>query len=81
MCNYLWILLKDELDEPSEQNWREIANDFKESAQFPKCLDAVNEKRIRINRFPHSVSMYLNYKGYFSIVIMAVADSDYVYIC
>lgn len=78
MCHYLWVILKEEfLLQPTKENWQNIANGFKKSTQFPNCLGAVDGKHIRVNRFPHSGSMNLNYNGYFSIVLMAVADSDY----
>lgn len=78
MCNSLWDLLKVEfIPHPTEQKWRKIADEFGKFAQFPHCLGAVDGKHIRVNKFPHSGSMNLNYKSYFSIVLMAVADSDY----
>ncbi|CAH2002123.1 unnamed protein product [Acanthoscelides obtectus] len=81
VCNSLWNLLKDEfLPQPTEETWQRIADNFKKSAQFPNCLGAIDGKHIRVNRFPHSGSMNLNYKGYFSIILMAVVDSDYKFI-
>ena len=38
---------------------------------------AIDGKHIRVTKFPHSGSMNLNYKCYFSIVLIAIADSDY----
>ncbi|CAH1978729.1 unnamed protein product [Acanthoscelides obtectus] len=81
VCNSLWNLLKDEfLPQPTEETWQRIADNFKKSAQFPNCLGAIDGKHIRVNRFPHSGSMNLNYKGYFFIILMAVVDSDYKFI-
>lgn len=78
MCKCLWDLLKDEfLPQPTEEKWLKISDEFRDNAQFPNCLGAVDGKHIRVNKFPHSGSMNLNYKGYFSIVLMAVADADY----
>lgn len=78
MWNRLWNLLKEEfLQRPTEDCWRKIVQEFKKTSQFPNCLEAVDGKHIRVNRFPYSGSMNLNYKGYFSIIVMAVADSDY----
>jgi hypothetical protein len=37
-------------------------------------------KHIRVQNFPDSGSMNLNYKNYFSIVLMAIIDSDYKFI-
>lgn len=78
MCKFLWDLLKDEfLPQPTEEKWRKIADNFNKTAQFPNCLGAIDGKHIRVNNFPHSGSMNLNYKGYFSIVLMAVVDAEY----
>ena len=44
---------------------------------FPNCLGAADGKHKRVNKFPRSGSMNLNYKCYFPIVLMAIADSDY----
>jgi hypothetical protein len=78
VCNSLWDLLKDEfLPQLTEDKWREIGNGFQKFSHFPHCLGAVDGKHIRVKRFPCSGSMNLNYKGNFSIVLMAVADADY----
>lgn len=47
---------------------------------FPHCLGAVDGKHIRVKKFSNSGSMNLNYKNYFSIVLMAVVDSNYQFI-
>ncbi|KAK9688509.1 DDE superfamily endonuclease [Popillia japonica] len=71
VCNALWNLLKDEfLPLPTEENWQKIAEGFKQNAHFPNCLGAVDGKHIRVNRFPHSGSMNLNYKtNYFKLMM------------
>lgn len=61
-------------------DWLEIANKFEVSANFPHCVSAVDGKHIRVIKPNKSGSMFLNYKHYFSIVLMAVADSDYNFI-
>jgi hypothetical protein len=45
-----------------------------EKWQFPHCLGAVDGKHIQIKKPPQSGSKYWNYKHYFSIVLLVVAD-------
>jgi len=78
ICNALWSTLKNEFfPEPTEERWREISDAFRKCSHFPNCLGAIDWKHIRVTKFPRSGSMNLNYKCYFSIVLMAIADSDY----
>lgn len=81
VCQKIWQLLKEEyLGLPSSEQWQDIAANFQRMAHFPHCLGAVDGKHIRVQKFRHSGSMNLNYKHYFSIVLMAVVDSDYKFI-
>lgn len=65
---------------PTCERWESIASDFESTAQFPHCLGAVDGKHIRLTSPFNSGSMYFNYKGYFSIVLMAVVDSKYKFV-
>lgn len=62
----------------TKDRWEAIASNFENRANFPHCLGAVDGKHIRIVN-PLG-SMYHNYKGYASVVLMAVADSEYRFI-
>lgn len=65
---------------PTKEQWESIATGFEKKANFPHCLGAVDGKHIRLI-CPHgSGSMYYNYKEYFSVVLMAVADSEYRFV-
>lgn len=63
---------------PTKESWEEIAKKFEIRANFPHCLGAVDGKHLRIVN-PLG-SMFFNYKGYSSIVLMAVADSNYRFV-
>ena len=67
--------------EPTIERWREISDAFRKCSHFPNCLGAIDEKHIRVTKFLRSGSMNLNYRCYFSIVLMAIADSDYKFTC
>jgi hypothetical protein len=68
------------LREPTEEEWKTIAETFEKRAQFPNCIGAVDGKHIRIKQPPHSGSLYYNYKRFFSVVLLAICDADYKFI-
>lgn len=62
---------------PGKEMWELIALKSEQRANFPHCLGAVDGKHIRI--INPLGSMYHNYKGYASVVLMAVANSEYCF--
>lgn len=65
---------------PTSNKWLDIADKFYLKTNFPNCLGAIDGKHIRcIN--PHNAgSIYYNYKKFFSILLMAVVDSEYCFV-
>lgn len=61
----------------SNEEWENIADGFRRNANFPHCLGAVDRKHVRVKKPDNSGSMYFNYKEYFSIVLLAIVDSNY----
>ena len=82
VCDVIYNTLKSEyLKFPeSEEDWLKIATGFEEKWQLPHCVGAADGKHIRIIHPPKSGSEFYNYKGFFSIVLMAVVDADYNFI-
>lgn len=83
VCDALWSRLRSQvLKEPTTRDWTKIANDFKDNCQFDNCVGAIDGKHITIKAPPKSGSTFFNYKKTFSIVLLAVADSNqkFVYI-
>ena len=56
--------------------WKEVADGFWRKWQFHHTIGAIDGKHIRIVKPPHSGSVYYNYKGYFSIILLAIVDAD-----
>ncbi|XP_024872038.1 uncharacterized protein LOC112454723 isoform X2 [Temnothorax curvispinosus] len=63
----------------TEDEWRKIAKDFEVSWKYPHCVGACDGKHIVIQNPKNSGSNFFNYKGTFSIVLMAIADANYCF--
>ena len=65
---------------PTEEQWEQIADRFQSKWQFTNFLGAINGKHVIIQALPNSGTMFYNYRGSFSIVLMAVASADYKFV-
>lgn len=79
VCQALVDVLEPEFVKlPTEaEEWQQVALAFQQKWQFPHTLGALDGKHIRIKKPPHSGSTYHNYKGFDSIVLMALVDAQY----
>lgn len=66
---------------PTEALFKEISHQFYEKWNFPLCLGAIDGKHFRVKCPQQSGSMFYNYKHFYSIVLQAVADANYKFIC
>ena len=64
----------------TEAEYERIAEDFEAKWQFPHCVGAVDGKHILINPPPNSGAAFRNYKGSFSIILLAIVDARYGFI-
>ena len=77
VCAAIWnSLLADYMPMSDAAEWRKIAAEFSH-LDFPNCLGAMDGKHVVIEAPPSSGSLYYNYKGTFSIVLLAVVDAKY----
>ena len=82
VCDAIFKVLQDDYMRcpTTSDEWLRIAKIFKDRWQLPHCLGAVDGKHIQILHPPHSGSEFFNYKGFYSIVLMAIVDADYKFI-
>lgn len=80
-CSAIWTCLKEQYLCPprTSTEWKKIAKDFHEMWNLPHCIGAIDGKHIRMKAPINSGSLYYNYKGFFSIVLMAICDARYVF--
>ncbi|XP_060845266.1 uncharacterized protein LOC132924841 [Rhopalosiphum padi] len=81
VCKAIWKILKEKhMPTPTVADFENIAQEFYENWNFPNCFGSLDGKHIRIKCPKNSGSMFFNYKQFFSIVLMAVADANYKFI-
>lgn len=68
------------MPEPSEDNFKNIAQCFWDRWQFPNCIGCIDGKHIRIIKPKNTGSMYYNYKSFFSIGCLAVTNANYKFV-
>ncbi len=78
VCDAIWERLRPTmLPDPTEDLWKYQEAGFRMKWNFPHCIGAVDGKHIHIQQPPNTVSQYFNFKGFFSIVLLAVTGHDY----
>lgn len=64
----------------SPEQWKTVANGFAKRWNFYNCLGALDGKHVAIRAPANSGSMFYNYKGFYSIILLALVDSDYKFL-
>ena len=81
VCHDIFESLKDDYLRAPEtaEEWSEIAKQFEEQWNFPHVIGAIDGKHIRIECPKKSGTLYYNYKGFYSLVLLAVCDANYCF--
>ncbi|XP_063602199.1 uncharacterized protein LOC134778223 [Penaeus indicus] len=78
VCEAIISALKQYVKTPSsEAEWRTVVHGFETGWNFPHCLGSIDGKHVQMVAPDRSGSLYYNYKGTFSIVLLGVADANY----
>ena len=59
--------------------WKSISKRFFDMWVMPHCKTAIDGKHIAVECPINSGSLYYNYKGFFSLVLLAVCDAKYTF--
>ena len=63
----------------SQSDWINISTQFEDKWNFPNVVGSIDGKHIRIECPKNTGTLYHNYKGFFSLVLLAVCDANYVF--
>ena len=82
VCQAIIDEYKDEVMKcpTTPEEWRAISDKFAERWNFPHACGALDGKHVNCKCPPNSGSLYYNYKGFYSVVLMALVDADYKFI-
>jgi hypothetical protein len=73
--------LKEEcFPELTQEHWKKLTDCFYQRTQFPNCIGAIDRKHVRIIKPKLSGSLFHNSKKYYSILLLAIADTDYKFV-
>lgn len=68
------------LPQSTAEMWKSVALKFEQQWQFPHCIGVLEGKHVLIKKPPKSGKSFFNYKQTFSLVLMALVDTNYKFI-
>ena len=76
-CEKLWeVLSSSYVRAPSTVlEWKKISKEFFDMWDLPHCIGAINGKHIAIECPTNNGSLYYNYKGFFSLVLLSICEA------
>ncbi|XP_063442822.1 putative nuclease HARBI1 [Mytilus trossulus] len=64
----------------TQREWRDIAEEFQRKWNVPHACGALHGKHIAIRCPSNTGSLFHNYMGFFSVVLLALVDADYKFL-
>ncbi|XP_055840635.1 putative nuclease HARBI1 [Episyrphus balteatus] len=81
ICKALYENLRGTyLQFPEGEQWNQIANQFEARWHFPLCIGALDGKHVAFRASKTDGSLYYNYKGFNSVVLLAMCDAEYKFL-
>jgi len=77
VASIISVLHGEFLPSPTKEVWVQNEKRFRKQWNFPNAIGSLDGKHIRVKSPPSSGSLYYNYKGFFSIVLLAIANADF----
>lgn len=82
VCEAIIAEYREELLKPPQTaaEWRKITDSWMNRWNFPHVIGAIDGKHVACRAPANTGSDYYNYKGFFSIILLAVCTSDYKFL-
>ena len=61
----------------NQDEWKELEREFRIRWNVPHALAALDDKHVALKKPKNTGVLYQNYKGFFSIVMLALVDGQY----
>ena len=80
-CKVIWkVLMPKYMKLPTtEEEWKSIAKDYEEIWNLVHCIVSIDGKHIAVEFPKRSVSLYFNYKGFYSLVLLTICAANYCF--
>ena len=80
VCTSLWDVLSEYVSpHSSSEDWKRISNDFCQIWNMLHCIGAIYGKHACIRKPSHTGTLWHNYKGFFSMVLLVICDARYCF--